>query len=95
MHFETQSCHIVSLDREYLLLVASGCFFQYSYLYTALITFFFSGGGGGVGEAGCFGGKLLPLKYPRYNSGNVLFLSSEVEPEFLAEFLGFSRVLIV
>ena len=32
--------------------------------YTVMITIFFLGGG----EAGHFGGELLPLKYPRYNS---------------------------
>ena len=60
MHFETQSCHVVSLDRKYLPgLVASGRFFQYSSLYTVLIAIFFVGGGGG-GEAGCFLGGKLP-----------------------------------
>ena len=41
-------------------------FFQYSYLYSVMITIYFFGGG----EARHFlGGKLLPLKYPRKNTG--------------------------
>ena len=49
---------IVSLGREFFMctnVVASGWCFQYSYLYTVMITIFFWGGGGG--------GKLLSLKY--------------------------------
>ena len=41
-------------------------FFQYSYLYSVMITIYFFGGG----EARHFlGRKRLPLKYPRKNTG--------------------------
>ena len=41
-------------------------FFQYSYLYSVMITIYFFLGG----KLGIFlGGKLLPLKYPRKNTG--------------------------
>ena len=44
-------------------LVASRRFFQYGYLYTVMITIYLGGGG----ELSILGGKLLPLKYSRYN----------------------------
>ena len=43
MHFERQSCHIVSLDRECLLHVHWPC---------RMTIFFFFGGGGGLGVLG-------------------------------------------
>ena len=65
VHFETQSCHILSLDREYLLHVhwprRGWMIFAIFYLSTVMITIF---GGGGGSWAFC-GEKLLPLKYPR------------------------------
>ena len=50
-----EKCYSVCND-----LVVSRWFFQYSYLYTVVIIFFFGGG-----KLGILGGKLLPLKYPR------------------------------
>ena len=48
-----EKCYSVFTD-----LVASGRCFRYSYLYTTIRIFF-------LGGTGHFGGKLLPLKYPR------------------------------
>ena len=48
-----EKCYSVCND------LVSGLFFQYSYLYTIVITMFFGR------KLGIFGGKLLPLKYPR------------------------------
>ena len=48
-----EKCYTVCND-----LVLSEWFFQYSYLYTVVITIFF------WGKLRIFGGKLLPLKYP-------------------------------
>ena len=49
-----EKCYSVCTD-----FVTSGRFFQYSYLYTEMITIFLRG------KLGILGGKLLPLKYPR------------------------------
>ena len=59
MHFETQSCYIVSSDREYSLLTSYALtltrldrlFCRCSHLYTVMIaTFSWEGGGGGGGR---------------------------------------------
>ena len=74
MHFETQPCHIVFLDREYLLHVHRPhhvwILLRYSYSYNVMIIFFLGGGGelGAFfwgGKLGVLGGELLSLKYPR------------------------------